>query len=118
VYGLWYLLIRRRHTVAKVSWLSEVDGHSAMVGAIVLLTETGVFEGVSVSRVDRSIQRRSLLGSWGEDVKFMAGPDGKVSEKMAERIERWVDGEGVECLVGHAGGDLLRGRVLILPEVL
>jgi len=47
----------------------------------------------------------------------MTGPDGEVSEKMAERIERGVDGEGVECLVGHAGGNLLRGRVLILLEV-
>jgi len=49
---------------------------------------------------------------------LMAGPDGEVSEKVAERIERGVDGKGVECLVGYAGGDLSRGRVLILLEVL
>ena len=47
----------------------------------------------------------------------MTRPDGKVPEEVTERIERGVDGEGVECLVGHAGGDLLRGRVLILLEV-
>ena len=99
-------------------WLSEVDGYSAVVGTIVLLTEVGVFKGVSVSGVDRSVQRRSLLGSWGEDVELMAGPDGEVSEKMTERIKRGVNGEGVECLVGHAGGDLSRGRVLILLKVL
>ena len=50
-------------------------------------------------------------------MEFMTGPDSKVSEEMTERIERGVDGEGVECLVGHAGGDSLRGRVLILLEV-
>jgi len=103
--------------IAEVGWLSEVDGHSAVVGTVVLLTEMGVFKGVSVSGVDRSVQQQSLLGSWGEDVELMAGPDGKVSKKMTEQIERGVDGEGVECLVGHAGGDLLRGRVLILLEV-
>jgi len=70
-----------------------------MVGTIVLLTEMGVFKGMSVSGVDCSVQRRSLLGSWGEDVEFMAGPDGKVSKEVTERIERGVDGEGVECLV-------------------
>jgi len=47
----------------------------------------------------------------------MARPDGKVSEEVAEQVERGVDGENVECLVGHAGGDLLRERVLILLEV-
>jgi len=47
----------------------------------------------------------------------MIRPDGEVSEEVTERIERGVDGEGVECLVGHAGGDLSRGRVLILLEV-
>jgi len=46
----------------------------------------------------------------------MTRPDGEVSEKMAERIERRFDSEGVECLVGHAGGDLSKGRVLILLE--
>jgi len=104
--------------IAEVGWLSEVDGHSAMVGTIVLLTKRGVFKGVSVSGVDRSVQQRSFLGSWGEDVELMAGPDGEVSEEVTERIERGVDSEGVECLVGHAGGDLSRGRVFILLEVL
>jgi len=47
----------------------------------------------------------------------MTRPDGEVSEKVMERIERGVDGEGVECLIGHAGGDSSRGRVLILLEV-
>jgi len=51
-------------------------------------------------------------------MEFMAGPDGEVSEEVTERIERGVNGEGVECLVGHAGGDLSRGRVLILLKVL
>ena len=43
--------------IAEVCWLSEVDGHSAMVGTIVLFTKTGVFKGMSVSGVDRSVQR-------------------------------------------------------------
>jgi len=43
--------------IAEVGWLSEVDGHSVMVGTVVLLTEMGVFKGVSVSGVDCSIQR-------------------------------------------------------------
>jgi len=47
----------------------------------------------------------------------MTGPDGEIPEDVTERIERGVDSEGVECLVGHAGGDLSRGRVLILLEV-
>jgi len=47
----------------------------------------------------------------------MTGPDSEISEEVAERIERGVDSKGVECLVGHTGGDLLRGRVLILLEV-
>jgi len=59
--------------IAEVCWLSKVDGHSAVVGAIVLLTKGGVFKGVSVSGVDRSVQRRSLLGNWDEDVELMAG---------------------------------------------
>ena len=100
--------------IAEVGWLSKVDGHSAVIGTVALLAEVGVFKGVSVSGVDLSVQRRSLLGSWGEDVEFMAGPDGEVSEEVVERIERGVDSEGIECLVGHAGDDLSRGRVLIL----
>jgi len=105
--------------IAEVGWLSEVDGHSAMVvGTVVFLTKMGVFKGMSMSGVGHSVQRQSLLGSWGEDVEFMAGPDGEVSEEVTERIERGVDSEGVECLVGHIGVDLLRGRVLILLEVL
>jgi len=43
--------------IAKVGWLSEVDGHSAVVGTIALLAEVGVFKGVSVSGVDLSVQR-------------------------------------------------------------
>ena len=50
-------------------------------------------------------------------MELMTGPDSKIPEEVMERIERGVDGEGVECLVGHAGGNLLRGRVLILLEV-
>ena len=88
-----------------------------MVLAVAFLTEVGVFKGVSVSGVDLSVQRRSLLGSWGEDMELMARPDGEISEEVTERIVRGVDSEGVECLVGHAGGDLSRGRVLILLKV-
>jgi len=104
--------------IAEVGWLSEVDGHSAVVWTVVFLTEMGMFKGVSVSGVDLSVQRRSLLGSWGEDVELMTRPDGEISEEVTERIVRGVNGEGVECLVGHAGGDSSRERVLILLEVL
>jgi len=55
-----------------------------MVGAVILLTEMGVFKGVSMSGVDRSVQQRSLLGSWDEDVELMARPDGEVSEEVME----------------------------------
>jgi len=41
--------------IAEVSWLSEVNGHSAMIGTVVLLAEVGVFKGMSVSGVDRSV---------------------------------------------------------------
>ena len=51
-------------------------------------------------------------------MELITGPDGEISEEVMERIERGVDGEGVECLVGHAGDDSSRGRVLILFEVL
>jgi len=88
-----------------------------MVGTVLFLAEVGVFKGVSMSGVDRSVQRQSLLGSWGEDVEFMTGPDSEVSEQVTERIERGFDSEGVECPIRHAGGDSLRGRVLILLEV-
>ena len=50
-------------------------------------------------------------------MEFMTGPDSEVSEQVTEQIERGFDSEGVECLVRHAGGDSLRGRVLILLEV-
>ena len=70
--------------IAEVGWLSKVDGHSTVIGTVVLLAEMGVFKGVSVSGVDRSVQRRSLLGSWGEDVEFMTRPDGEVSEEVTE----------------------------------
>jgi len=51
-------------------------------------------------------------------MELMTRPDGEVSEEVTERIVRGVDGEGVECLVRHAKGDSLRGRVLILLKVL
>ena len=47
-------------------------------------------------------------------MEFMTRPDSEVSEEVTERIVRGFDSEGVECLVGHAGDDLSRGRVLIL----
>jgi len=50
-------------------------------------------------------------------VELVTGPDGEISEEVTEQIERGVDSEGVECLVGHAGDDSSRGRVLILLEV-
>ena len=67
-----------------MGWLSEVDGHLAVVGAVTLLTKMGVFKGMSVSGVDCSVQRRSLLGSWGEDMEFMAGPNGEISKEVTE----------------------------------
>ena len=42
--------------ITEVGWLSEVDGHSAVVGTVMLLTKMGVFKGVSVSGIDRSVQ--------------------------------------------------------------
>jgi len=103
--------------IAEVGRLGEVKGHSAVIGTVLLFTKRGVFKGVSVSGVDHSVQRRSLLGSWGEDMELMTRPDSEVSEEVVERIERGVDSKGVECSVGHAGGDSSRGRVLILLEV-
>jgi len=50
-------------------------------------------------------------------MELMTRPDSEIPEEVTERIERGVDGEGVECLVGHAGGDLSRERVLILLKV-
>ena len=41
--------------IAEVCWLSEVKGHSAMIGAVLLFAEARVFKGVSVSGVDRSV---------------------------------------------------------------
>jgi len=41
--------------IAEVSRLGKVEGHSTMIGTVVLLTEVGVFKGVSVSGVDRSV---------------------------------------------------------------
>jgi len=70
--------------IAEVGWLSEVNGHSVMVGTVVLLAEMGMFKGMSVSGVDRSVQRQSLLGSWGEDVELMTRPDGEISEEVME----------------------------------
>jgi len=42
--------------IAEVGRLGEVEGHSTVIGAVMLFTETGVFKGVSVSGVDRSVQ--------------------------------------------------------------
>jgi len=70
--------------IAEVCWLSEVKGHSAMVGAVLFFAEVRVFKGVNVSGVDRSVQQRSLLGSWGEDVEFMTGPDSEIPEEVTE----------------------------------
>ena len=42
--------------IAEVVWLSEVDGHSAVVRTVALLTKVGVFKGVSMSGVDHSVQ--------------------------------------------------------------
>jgi len=50
-------------------------------------------------------------------MELMTGPDSEIPEEVTEQIERGFNSEGVECLVGHAGGDSLRGRVLILLEV-
>ena len=103
--------------IAEVSRLGEVEGHSAVIRTVLFFAEVGVLEGMNVSGVDHSVQRRSFLGSWGKDMEFMTGPDSEIPEEVMERIERGVDSEGVECLVGHAGGNSLRGRVLILLEV-
>jgi len=42
--------------IAEVCRLSEVKGHSAMIGAVLLFAKRGVLKGVSVSGVDRSVQ--------------------------------------------------------------
>jgi len=70
--------------IAEVSGLGEIKGHSVVIGTVLFFAEVGVFKGVSVSGVDHSVQRQSLLGSWGEDVELMTGPDGEVSEKVTE----------------------------------
>jgi len=43
--------------IAEVCRLSEVKGHSAMIGAVLLFAKGGVLKGVSVSGVDCSVQR-------------------------------------------------------------
>ena len=70
--------------IAEVSWLSEVKGHSAVIGTVQFLAEVGVFKGVSVSGVDCSVQQQSLLVGWHKDVEFMTRPDSKVSEEVTE----------------------------------
>jgi len=70
--------------IAEVGRLGEVKGHSAVIGTVLFFAEGLVFKGVSMSGVNRSVQRRSLLGSWGEDMELMTRPDGEVSEKMTE----------------------------------
>jgi len=42
--------------IAEVCWLSEVKGHSVMVGTVLLFAEARVFKGVSMSGVDHSVQ--------------------------------------------------------------
>jgi len=42
--------------IAEVRWLSKVEGHSTMVGTVLLFAEGGVLKGVSMSGVDRSVQ--------------------------------------------------------------
>jgi len=103
--------------IAEVGRLGEVKGHSVVIGTVLFFAEGLMFKGVSVSGVNHSVQRQSFLGSWGEDVELMTRPDGEVSEKVTERIERGFNGKGVECLVGHAGDDSSRERVFILLEV-
>jgi len=41
--------------IAEMCQLSEVKGHSAVIGAVLLFAEVGVFKGMNVSRVDRSV---------------------------------------------------------------
>jgi len=41
--------------IAEVCWLSEVEGHSVVIGAVMLFTEVGVFKGMNMSGVDRSV---------------------------------------------------------------
>jgi len=82
--------------IAEMSRLGEIKGHSAVVGTVLFSAVVGVLKDVNVSGVDHSIQQQSLLGSWGEDVELMARPDSKISEEMAERIERGFFSEGVE----------------------
>jgi len=41
--------------IAEVSGLGEIKGHSAVIGTVLFLAEVGVFKGVSVSGVDRSV---------------------------------------------------------------
>ena len=43
--------------IAEVSGLSKIKGHSVVVRAILLFAEVGVFKGMSVSGMDRSVQR-------------------------------------------------------------
>jgi len=41
--------------IAEVSGLGKVKGHSVVIGTVLFFAEVGMFEGVSVSGVDRSI---------------------------------------------------------------
>jgi len=41
--------------IAEVCWLSEVEGHSAMVRTVLFFAKVGVLKGVDVSGVDRSV---------------------------------------------------------------
>jgi len=41
--------------IAEVSGLGEIKGHSVVIGTVLFLAEVGVFKGISVSGVDRSV---------------------------------------------------------------
>jgi len=41
--------------IAEVCWLSEVKGHSMVIGTILFFAEVGVLKGVSMSGMDRSV---------------------------------------------------------------
>jgi len=49
--------------IAEVGRLGEVKGHSAVVGTVVFFAEVGVFKGMSMSRMDHSVQQRSFLAA-------------------------------------------------------
>jgi len=42
--------------IAEMGWLSEVKGHSVVIGTVLFLAEVGVLKGVNVSGVSHSVQ--------------------------------------------------------------